>query len=157
MIEFGKSELNTRLDYLYSISRYKNSDVSKMFTSLRAAISKYFERGEDFNYQAYKTFKRVVLDALYRNIQCDRMDLLPPQNTNFPRGYSDITELFQSEVFNEIMEISNTEFNNAYYTETVTDDSSSSSGGSQQTTTPTNAPSCEYDSCNLETKVTCHL
>lgn len=125
MIGYTKSQVRTKLSHLYSVSRLHNSDVSTMFNEVYSALESYYNRNEEFKEQGYKTFKKVVMDSLYRNLQCSRMDLLPPRNNNYPIGYKRIGDIFQMATFQEIMTVSDSAFNAAYsQTQTSSSDGS---------------------------------
>lgn len=117
MISYTKVQILEKVKHLKSIASYTGNNL---FTPLESAITSYFERGsiEEFKEQGYKTFKKVVMDGLYRNIQCTHMELLPLKDSNYPVGYEYVGDIFQdNEAFQEIMEISDTKFNSAFKSE----------------------------------------
>lgn len=128
MFGYTQRDLSNRLDHLYSISRYKDNDVAKMFNAVRSVFSTYFGRGksnEEFRIQSFNTFKKVVMDGLYRNVECSHMDLVPEKDLNYPIGYLNVGNIFRAEIFQDIMAIKDSDFNAAYYRTQIGNDGNS--------------------------------
>lgn len=120
MIGYTKSDLDLKLDHLYSASIYQD-DVSDMFSALRKATSEYFLRGNTFKEQAYNTFRKVVIDATMRKTGCSKEHLLPAEDTNYPDGYENVGLIFHPQILQEIMAVTDSNFNSAYYRKRIND------------------------------------
>lgn len=145
MIGYTHKQVKTKLEHLYSVSRYRDSDTKTMFDIVYSALDFYYNRNQEFKEQGYKTFKRVVMSSLYRNLQCSRMDLLPKWNNNFPKGYNRISDIFQTATLQEIMTISDATFNSAF---SRVEKSSSENGDNDSNSDSSSSSEKEYETHN---------
>ena len=120
---YTQLQLSERLSYLKSISP---SGAMNLFYDLESAIDNYFNRDVEFENLIRKTLMRVISDAYNRGISVEYPERLPPMSTDFPCGYNNITEIFGSEIFDEIMTIDSAIFRAAFQSQTET----SGNGGS---------------------------
>lgn len=110
------NEMNKRLDYLRKISAHKAVEI---FSELEESIKNYFSRDFEFEIQVNKTLDKVIAETFYRSIEYEYQELIDKwkiQNTEVPTGYDNVLKLFKGdEVFEEIMNVADTEFKMAFY------------------------------------------
>lgn len=121
MIGYKKHDLDLKFDHLYDVSVYQDDDVSAMFSELREATSDYFLRGNTFKEQAYNTFRKVITDAIMRKTSCGKEYLLPAEDTNYPDGYENIGLIFHPQILQEIMAVTDSNFNSSYNRKRIND------------------------------------
>ena len=125
-------EMEIRLQYLQSISP---SGSAKVFAELRETLEKYLMRDEEFCLQVNKTLDKIIAYEHNYKIKYEHQELLEPcQKVSYefekPKGFDDVRELFTlDEVFEEIMNVEDQLFLQAFYTEQV-----EGSGGDNNTT-----------------------
>ena len=127
-------EMNSRLDYLSSISPGYGT---RLIEELREAIQAYLARDSDFELQVNKTLDKVIADSFHNGLEYEKMELLEPwqshSSDDAPEGYDDVSDLFKgSEVFEEIMAVTDREFIAAFYAVT-NNEGDGDSGGSSET------------------------
>ena len=118
-----KKQIVEKIEELRSVSP---SGASSLFATLLEAINGYFERGEEFERLIRKTILRVTSEAFSRNIEVEFPERLPPLRTDFPKGYSNVAEIFNGDIFEEIMTVDVSAFRAAFQSHTESGDSGSS-------------------------------
>lgn len=127
----NREELNTRIQYLQSISPILAENA---FQELEEAFDVYFYRDDEFILQVNKTLDKVISNIFHHKIKYEHQELLDRwQNTQFtsPAGFNDLKEVFViSEVAEEVINIADDVFLAAFYLKEIEIEGSSGSEGS---------------------------
>ena len=120
---YTKAEIQQRVSYLRSLSPV---GTENLFAELNSTIENYFQRDEDFANLLRDTMLRLLSDCINRNIKVEYEERLPAMSTDFPEGYSDVTEIFGGNIFREIMTVDEEEFINTFRSESQSNGSNNS-------------------------------
>ena len=87
-----KSEILARLAELEEVSPEGTEDL---FSALRNAIESYFTGGSELSEEMKETIHHVAMDFWDRKTKFEHQELVPPfPSSGFPRGYDDVTVIF---------------------------------------------------------------
>ena len=125
---YAFDELNKKIDYLQRLPPLniypvpQPDEIDKIFDDLRSAVEAYLVRDLNFELQVNKTLDKVIADSFFHGLEYQNMELLKKWMTystaSPPEGYDDVTTLFKgAEIFKEIMEVRDMDFQTAFFTQ----------------------------------------
>ena len=129
---YALDELNAKIDYLQRLPPLnihpipQPEEIAQIFDGLRSAIENYLVRDLNFELQVNKTLDKVIADSFFHGLEYQNMELLKKWMTystaSPPEGYDDVTTLFKgTEIFKEIMDVGDMNFQTAFFTKHVYD------------------------------------
>ena len=110
---YTKAEILERVAYLQSESP---AMATPLFEELNAALDAYFYRDEAFTCQVKYNIHCLTYDTELRSHDYVNSENMPIMNDNYPKGFEDVTILFDTEgAFEEIMMIELPPFLTAFF------------------------------------------
>ena len=88
---YAKAEILARIAELQDVSPDGTDDL---FAALREAVDAFFTGGDVLSDAVADAITRLAMRLYSEETQYERQDLLPPFPASYPKGYDDVTTLF---------------------------------------------------------------